>query len=127
MQRNSDDSKEHHDLITMMVNHFSGQGYRNIKADIPGMPTPDTIRGTKQNHIPDLTAEKNGTEIILEAETATSIFDEHTASQWSLFSSAAANYGGQFHVVAPKEARASAEQRVRNLSIVVHEIWTPKG
>jgi len=127
MQRNPNESQEHQDLIIMMANYFSVQGYRNIKADVPSLPNPDIIRGTKQNHIPDLTAEKNGTNIILEAETASSIFDEHTASQWSLFSSAAANYGGQFHVVVPRGARSNAEQRVKNLSIFVHEIWTPKG
>jgi len=125
MQRNANESKEHHNLIIMMVNYFSGQGYQNIKADVPGMPAPDTIIGTKQNHIPDLTAEKNGSGIILEAETTNSIFDTHTASQWSLFSSAAANFGGQFHVVVPKAARTSAGERALNLNIIIHEIWTP--
>lgn len=125
MQRNPNESQEHHNLITMMFNHFVGQGYQNIKADVPGKLRPDTIIGTKENHIPDLTAEKNGTKIILEAETANTIFDAHTASQWSLFSSAAATSGDQFHVVVPKESRGSAQQRAAALRVVVHEIWTP--
>ncbi len=125
MQRNSNESQEHHNLITMMVNHFSSQGYRNIKADVPGKLPPDIIIGTKQNHIPDLTADNDGVKIILEAETASSIFDAHTVSQWSLFSDAAAKSGGQFHVVIPKRSRASAQQRISVLGIVVHEIWTP--
>ncbi len=125
MQRNPNESQEHHNLITMMVNHFTSQGYRNIKADVPGEIHPDVILGTKQNHIPDLTAEIGGAKVILEAETASSIFDEHTASQWSLFSDAAVRSRGQFHVVVPKSSRASAQQRAAALRVVVHEIWTP--
>lgn len=125
MQRNPIESQEHHNLIIMMLNYFSGQGCRNIKSDAPGQLRPDTIIGTKENHIPDLTAEKDGTQIILEAETSNSIFDAHTASQWTLFSSAAANSGGQFHVVVPKGSRDSAQQRAAALRVVVHEIWTP--
>lgn len=125
MQRNPNESQEHRNLITMMISYFAGQGYQNIKADVPGRVSPDTIIGTKQNHMPDLTAEKNGTKIILEAETSSSIFDVHTASQWSLFSSAASNFGDQFHVVVPKESRSGAQQRAAALGLVVHEFWTP--
>jgi hypothetical protein len=110
----------------MMANHFNSQGYQNIKADAPGWLRPDIIRGTKQNHIPDLTAEKNGIMIILEAETSTSIFDEHTVSQWSLFSDAALKDSGQFHIVVPKGSRDTVNQRLQSLGIVAHEIWTPK-
>ncbi len=125
MQRNSQESKEHQDLIIMMARHFASQGYRNIRADIPGMVTPEVILGTKQNHVPDLTADKNGTGIILEAETANTISDGHTASQWSLFSAAAKNAGGEFHVVIPKGYRNSAEQRLADLGLRADKIWTP--
>jgi len=125
MQRNPKESKEHKDLINMMARHFAGQGYRNIRADIPGMVTPDVILGTKQNHVPDLTADKNSTRIILEAETANTISADHTASQWSLFSDAAKKAGGEFHVVVPKGCRSSAEQRLADLGLRADEIWTP--
>jgi hypothetical protein len=125
MQRNPQESKEHQDLINMMVRHFASQGYRNIRADVPGMVTPDVILGTKQNHVPDLTADKNGTGIILEAETASTISGDHTASQWSLFSDAAKKAGGEFHVVVPRGYRSSAGQRLADLSLKADEIWTP--
>jgi hypothetical protein len=125
MQRNPQESKEHQDLINMMARHFASQTYRNIRADIPGMVTPEVIRGTKQNHIPDLTADKNGTGIILEAETASTISGEHTASQWSLFSDAAKKAGGEFHVVVPKGYRSSAERRLADLGLKADNIWTP--
>lgn len=126
MQRNPIASKEHDDLIKMMVQYFTKQDFRNIKADISGMPTPETITGTTRNHVPDLTADKNGIKIILEAETSSSIFDDHTASQWSLFSDAMQKIGGEFHIVVPKKERNATERRTANLGLRVNNIWTPK-
>ncbi len=126
MQRNPSESKQHSDLVRMMVNHFRSQGYRNIKADIAGMTSPDVIHGTKQSHVPDLTAYKNGIAVILEAETSGSIYDSHTASQWSLFAGAAKNNGAKFHVVVPKGSRSDAEQQAADLSINIDTIWTPQ-
>lgn len=88
MKRNPSESSEHEELINMMAHYFTTEGYRDVKADIPGMPRPDLIHGTKKNHIPDLTAYKNGIRIILEAETSSTIFDNQATSQWSLFSDA---------------------------------------
>ena len=126
MQRNPSESKQHADLIKMMVSHFTSEGYQNIKADVAGMKGPDVIYGTKQNHVPDLTAQKNGVTIILEAETSGSINHSHTASQWSLFADAAKNDGGEFHIVVPKGSRNDAKQRAANLSINIDTIWTPQ-
>lgn len=126
MQRDPKESGEHDNLIKMMLQYLANQGFRNIKADVPGMPIPDTIIGTKRNHMPDLTADKNGKKIILEAETSSTIFDEHTSSQWSLFSDAAQKAGGEFHIVVPKGYRSEAEQRSAALDIRIDMIWTPK-
>ena len=126
MTRSQSESQEHHNLIIMMVHYFESQGYKEIKADIPERKRPTVIYGTKKNHIPDLTARKNGNFVILEVETASTIFDSHTASQWSLFADAANNAGGEFHVVVPKGAKSIAEQRASNLRINVNTIWTPK-
>ena len=90
------------------------------------MPTPETIIGTTSNHVPDLTVDKNGTRIVLEAETSSSIFDDHTESQWSLFSDAVQKIGGEFHIVVPREERNAAERRAANLGLRVNTIWTPK-
>jgi hypothetical protein len=125
MQRMLQESKEHQDLVNMMARHFASLGYRNIRADLPGMVAPEVILGTKQNHIPDLTADKNGTRIILEAETGGTISGDHTASQWSLFSDAAKKAGGEFHVVVPKRYRSSAERRLADLGLKADNIWTP--
>ncbi len=126
MARSQSESQEHQNLISMMVRHFENEGYREIKADIPGGSKPAIISGTKRNHIPDLTTKKNSTFVTLEVETSSTIFDDHTISQWSLFADAACNAGGEFHVVVPKGSRSAAEQRVANLGICVDIIWTPK-
>ena len=126
MPRNPSESQEHRDLISMMANHFKNEGFRNIRADIPGFPDPEVIHGTKKNHLPDLTANNNGTDIILEAETSGSISDDHTTSQWTLFADAAQKAGGEFHVVVPKRSRSAAEQRAASLGIQLDNIWTPK-
>ena len=126
MTRNPSESQEHRDLISMMANHFKKEGFHNIRADIPGLPGPELIHGTKKNHLPDLTANNNGTNIILEAETSGSIFDDHTVSQWTLFADAAQKSGGEFHVVVPKRSRRVAEQRAASLGIQLDNIWAPK-
>jgi hypothetical protein len=125
MQRNPQESIEHQDLINMMARHFASQGFQNIRVDAPGKLNPEVILGTKQNHIPDLTADKNNTCIILEAETTSSIFSDHTASQWSLFLDAAKKAGGEFHIVVPKGCRSYAEKRLADLELRANEIWTP--
>lgn len=117
MNRSLSESQEHQDLVSMMIRHFEKEGYRKINADIPGMTKPATIYGTERNHIPDRTAMKNGTFIILEAETSSTIFDDHTISQWSLFVDAARNGGGESHVVVPEGSVSVAEQRTARLGI----------
>jgi hypothetical protein len=76
--------------------------------------------------VPDLTAQKNGITVILEAETSGSIHHSHTASQWSLFADAAKNDGDEFHVVVPKSSKNDAKQRAANLSINIDTIWAPQ-
>ena len=125
MVRITNESQEHQDLIRMMVRHFKSEGYAGIKADVPEMTTPDLIYGTRMNHVPDLTAKKDGSVVIMEAETSGSISDAHTASQWSLFSDAAKKDAGAFHLVVPKGFRNAAEQRASSLGIHVDIIWTP--
>ena len=125
MARTQSESQVHQNLIAMMLRHFENQGYREIRADIQGESQPAIIQGTKRNHIPDLTARKNGTIVILEAETAGTISDDHTISQWTLFADAANRSGGEFHVVVPKGARGAAENRSSSLGIRINTIWTP--
>lgn len=125
MARNPQESFEHQNLIKMMATHFTGEGYQNIMADLLGMNTPKLIEGTKQNHIPNLTAQRNSTLIILEAETAGTLNENHTTSQWSLFASVAQQWGGEFHVVVPKGYRDAANHMATSLGISLHQRCGP--
>lgn len=133
-QRSPSESQEHANLIKMMATYFQNQGFTDIRADLPGYTQPDLIRGTRENHQPDLTCRRNDagrTVIILEAETASTVFDTHTASQWTLFAGAARQWGGQFHVVVPKvvagrSGHEAAKERARRLGITLDQTWTPK-
>ena len=85
MKRNPSESTQHTNLINMMLNHFSSQGYRNIKADRSGMTSTDVIYGTKHNHVPDLTAEKNGGEFHVVVPKGSRIDAEQRAADLSIY------------------------------------------
>ena len=129
--RTRTESTEHKQLVKMMVNHFSNQGYTNIRADIDGYTRPEPIGdGHGRTYIPDLTCNKNDrnrSRIVLEAETCGTIDDGHTAGQWRAFARAR----GEFHLVVPKTCgrepgRTKAQRQLRALGITADEIWTPK-
>lgn len=132
-QRGVSESQEHANLIQMMASYFQSQGFTDVRADLPGYTQPETIRGTKEDHRPDITCRRNDTGrtmIILEAETASTVFDAHTASQWTLFAAAARQWSGQFHVVVPKvvsgrSGQDVAKERARQLGIALDQTWTP--
>ena len=132
-QRGPSESQEHANLVRMMATHYQNQGFTDIRADLPGYSQPDIIRGTKEDHRPDLTCRRNdlsGTMIILEAETASTVSEAHTASQWTLFAAAPGQWDGEFHVVVPKvvqgqSGHVAAKERARQLGISLAQTWTP--
>jgi hypothetical protein len=128
--RNQSESVEHANLIKMMLNYFTQNGYSNIKADLQGYTASELVLdGRGNNFLPDLTCNKNDavkTRIILEAETCSTISDSHTADQWRAFARAT----GEFHIVVPKtcngqSGRTKAQDRLRGIGITAEQIWTP--
>lgn len=104
---------EHDELVLRVVNHLTSRGCRNIRADLPGFPQPFLIEGTKQDHIPDVTADG----VVVEVETADTITADHTTSQWSLFADHASKTGQEFWVVVPVGADDAARVRLRMLGL----------
>lgn len=104
---------EHDDLVLRVVNHLTSRGYRNVRADLPGYTQPFVIAGTKQDHIPDVTADG----VVVEVETADTIAADHTTSQWSLFADHASKTGQEFWVVVPVGADGAARVRLRMLGL----------
>ena len=125
------ESEEHKSLVRMMLNYFRNQGYTNLRADLENETSPEQIG----DHIPDLTCNKNDfgrTFMILEAETCSTISDEHTESQWRTFYRKARQVEGEFHLVVPRicgddSGRDLANQRLRELGITADTVWTPSA
>lgn len=114
--RGPNESREHRDLVLMMANFFTKEGYLDVKADLINWNQPQVING----HIPDVTGIRNGELVILEAESCDTINDSHTADQWKAFSQ-----GGKFHVVVPKRCRTDANNRLTQLGLIA-TVWTPQ-
>lgn len=119
MNRTAKSQTDHDTLVKRVVNHLEEKGYRNICADLAGYTRPELIEGTKQDHIPDVTADG----VIVEVETADSVSSDHTASQFYLFADHAAKNGKEFWVVVPKGVDRAAKQRLDVLGINA-EVYT---
>jgi hypothetical protein len=113
MIRTAKSQSEHDQIVQTVVNHLVHNGYRNICADLPGHTQPALVNGTKQDHIPDVTADG----VIVEVETGDTIEGDHTTSQWSLFSDHAAKSGKTFWVVVPNGSVAAAQSRLNTLRL----------
>lgn len=118
MKRTAKSQLDHDILVKRVVEHLKRQGYRNIRADLPGYPQPEMIEGTKQDHIPDLTADGvTADDVIVEVETADSITSDHSASQFYLFAAYANNSDMEFWVVVPEGVGAAADRCLSELGI----------
>lgn len=113
MYRTAKAQTQHDQIVQVVVNHLAQKGYRNIRADLPGHAQPALVQGTKQDHVPDVTADG----VIVEVETADTIENDHTTSQWSLFSDHAAKSGKAFWVVVPNGSVAAAQTHLNALGL----------
>lgn len=114
----------HDTLISKALNFLLANKYTNIRADLSGWAKPETISWSNGagSHIPDLTAENASIGLVFEMETQETIFDDHTASQWALFSAFALQHGKEFWVVVPKGCRKNAEYQISNLKVTA-KVW----
>jgi hypothetical protein len=127
---------EHDQLILMMARYFQQLGYTDIKADIPGWIKPDFVYWTNDPNnkfYPDLTCfDTAGVFIILEAETCSTISDQHTHDQFNIFRAHATNKNGRFEVVIPRtcvggDSRELLNKAINSWSIKLDNIWTPNS
>ena len=135
MPRNlASEISEHDQLVLMMARYYKKLGYSQISADIPGWNQPSSIYWTNapnRKYIPDLTCiDTNGNLIILEAETCSSLNDDHTRKQFEIFRAHATNKGGRFEIVVPKlcsgyKTRTLISDNVNKWGIELDNIWTP--
>lgn len=116
---------QHDQMVRDVYNHLISNGYENVRADLKDFPQPERLywESTGKGHIPDVTANWNGSSAIFEVETDDSIYDQHTEDQWNLFAANAQQHGKTFRVVVPKASEASAESRLAHLGIQA-DVWT---
>jgi len=109
---------DHDKMVGAVAQHLVSDGYR-VAADLPGYNKPPAIGNTLlTQHIPDVAAANGGKKpVIAEVETADSINDSHTDSQWRTFSSQAVRAGSRFWVVVPKGYDGAARLRANALGI----------
>jgi hypothetical protein len=136
MPRFINEIPEHDQLILMMANYFRGLGYTEIKADIPDWEKPNFIYWTnipERKYFPDLTCrDRNGFFVILEAETCSTLNDQHTREQFEIFRAHADQQQGRFEVVVPiicqgRDARTQIRAIAESWNIRIDQIWTPSS
>lgn len=88
-------------VIATMAEVLSRSGYRDVRADIPGFAPPDLVAGTVRSHRPNLTAVGGNRTVLLDVFLPTEVALEEHISRWHLFSSAADQAAGEFHIVVP--------------------------
>jgi hypothetical protein len=113
MYRTAQSQSQHDQIVQAMVNYLARRGIPNIRADLAGYAQPALVKGTKRDHIPDVTA--NG--VIIEVETAETTNSNHTTSQWTLFADHAAKCGQSFWVAVPHDSMAAAQTRLNELGL----------
>jgi hypothetical protein len=116
----------HKSMVQTVYDHLKAHGYSNILADHIGGAQPGVItwKGQSSGHIPDVTAKLSGTIYVFEVETADSIEDSHTLSQWELFSAYAKQNNGRFIPVVPASSQELAKRVLVSNGIHYDDLWT---
>ena len=125
------EGSERRSLLMLMAEYFSWLGYPDIKARLPGYPSPSMLSGTLEDHRPDLTCRQRDvrqTPLILEAAPASVLCDPRLDHRWTLLFSAARLYGAELHFCVPRWARGEPadqllRQRLARLEVVPQRVW----
>jgi hypothetical protein len=115
-------------LVETMAEVMTLAGYREIRADLPNREMPELVRGTVRSHRPSLAALGGGRPVLMDVFVPGETAPEEQLSRWQLFSSAADQVAGEFHVVVPSSVEGLAGgEWVRRLSdsvgISVTKVW----
>jgi hypothetical protein len=115
-------------LVETMVEVFERSGYRELRADVPNHAAPDLVRGTMRSHRPSLAAVVGDCAVLVDVFVPGETAPEEQISRWHLFASAAAQVGGEFHVVVPArvdgvDGRSWAHQLADAAGLAIHHVW----
>jgi hypothetical protein len=115
-------------LVETMVEVMTLAGYREVRADLPNHVAPEVVRGTVRSHRPSLAALGGGRPVLMDIFVPGETAPEEQLSRWQLFSSAADQVAGEFHVVVPSSVEGlNGTEWVRRVTdtvgICVTKIW----
>lgn len=104
-------------------------GYTNILADCPGKRRPQLIRGMRADHRPNLVCHGGFRYVLMDVVFPGEMNFPDIASRWQLFSSAAEQAGGEFHVIVPRwvegvgAGREAIAKAADALGIRISHVW----
>jgi len=115
-------------LIETMAEVLSRSGYSAVRADLEGGSAPEVVHGTVRSHRPSLSAIGGGRTVLVDVYLPDESDEDEQFSRWQLFASAAAQSGGEFHVVVPSWIAGDPGNRwVRSLcdstGIAITKVW----
>ena len=104
-------------------------GYTNILADCPGKRRPHLIRGMRADHRPNVVCQGGYRYVLMDVIFPGEMNLTDIASRWQLFSSAAEQAGGEFHVVVPRwgdgmgAGREAVAKAAEAIGVRVSHVW----
>jgi hypothetical protein len=113
----------------LMAETLPFAGYTNILADCPGKRRPHLIRGMRADHRPNLVCQGGYRYVLMDVVFPGEMNFPDIASRWQLFSSAAEQAGGEFHVVVPRwvegvgSGRDAVAKAADAIGIRIFHIW----
>lgn len=118
MTRTIQQQTVHNNLVRRMVEAYYNRGYFNLRADHIGLSSG--IPGLVNGYRPDISASKDGLNVICEVETSDSVTSNETINQWKAFSAS----GYPYHVLVPKSCYELAWHQSQLHNIRVDMWWT---
>jgi hypothetical protein len=104
-------------------------GYTNILADCPGKRRPHLIRGMRADHRPNVVCQGGYRYVLMDVIFPGEMNLTDIASRWQLFSSAAEQAGGEFHVVVPRwvdgmgAGREAVAKAAEAIGVRISHVW----
>ena len=120
----SKDQTAHEAMIQRLVARIERDGFVDVQADVVSYDRPPKIywKDTREGHVPDVTATKDGVNYTFAVETGGAVSMEDTQRRWRLLAGDAEQHGKRFIAVVPAGRIDEARRRLNALQIDA-EVW----
>jgi hypothetical protein len=111
-------------MTVLIAQTLRVSGFKDVRASAPGFKLPRTIQGMNEDHRPNITARTLPGKYVLVDVYDADMAAPLRASRWQLFSSAAEQSGGQFHLVVAAADRKTAQKLANNAGVTnIAKVW----